>query len=259
MRLVTWNINSIRSREQHLREWIRLRKAPEILCLQETKVQDADFPQALFDELGYEVAFHGQKTYNGVAIASRYPMTDVTKGMGNAAVDHEARVIAATIEGMRVVNVYIPNGSVPQSEKYVWKFEFLKAFEQYIATERKTYDKLIVVGDFNIAPEEIDVWDASRFEGHIMFTEAERAWMQKFSATMTDVYRALNGEKREYSWYDYRTNALVGNRGWRIDFICASDALVPHCEACVIDLEPRTWEKPSDHCPVVVKVGEEKK
>ena len=256
MRIASWNVNSIRSRADHLQRWLTLRKLPEILCLQETKVQDNDFPEDIFEKYEYSVVYHGQKTYNGVAIASKYEIQEVSHGMENAEVDGEARVIAATIEGVRIINVYVPNGSMPQSEKYVWKFQFLKAFEEYIAKELATYKEVVIVGDFNIAPEEIDVWNPEMFQGHIMFTEAERNWFSSFQRkyNLHDTFRVLHPEAKEYSWFDYRTKAFLAKRGWRIDFALVTPSIMQKVEGAVIDYEPRGWEKPSDHCPIVIKL-----
>lgn len=254
MRICSWNVNSIRSRKDHVQQWLRLRKLPEIVCFQETKVQDSDFPLSLFEELGYNVEFYGQKAYNGVCIASPYNITDVIKGTGNKQVDEQARVITATIEGIRVINTYIPNGSSPDSDKYVYKFEFLKAFESFVKEQIKKYSDVVVVGDFNIAPQDIDVWDASRFEGHIMFTDAEKGWLKKIiDLGLRDVFREIHPNTIVYSWYDYITKAFDYGRGWRIDFIFATQGI--YFNACVIDQEPRAWDKPSDHCPVVGKIS----
>jgi exodeoxyribonuclease-3 len=236
-------------------QWLSLRKMPEVVCLQETKVLDEVFPFEVYRELGYHVEVHGQKTYNGVAFLSRYPLEEVTRGMENAMVDKEARVIAATINGVRIVNVYVPNGSSPASEKYIWKFEFLQAFKKYLHETLKQYDDALVVGDFNIAPEPLDIYDASYFKGHIMYTDKERALFQEIlKLGLVDVFRAQHPDAPEFTWYDYRTQAFIGKRGWRIDFALASKKFFPKIEASALDQEPRGWEKASDHCPVVVKV-----
>jgi len=256
-RLATWNVNSVRSRHDHLIQWLTLRKFPEIVCLQETKVVNDDFPRQELESLGYQVTLNGQKSYNGVAILSRFEMKDVQIGMGNPAVDKEARVISATIEGVRIVNVYVPNGQMPQSEKYIWKFEFLKAFIKYLQQAIKDFEKVIVCGDLNIAFEPIDVWAPDAFKGSIMFTDQERKVLGDiFKLGLKDSFRILNPEAHEFSWFDYMSMAFQANRGWRIDYILATKSALDLIEACKIDPEPRGWEKPSDHCPVVIKVIE---
>lgn len=253
MRITTWNVNSLRKRQEHLDRWLRLRKLPEVVCLQETKVQNEQFPTDIFTALGYEVVYHGQKTYNGVCIASRFPLHDVVMGGGSEVLDREARIISATIEDIRIINVYVPNGSVPQSDKYIFKFEFLKALLAFIKQEQMKYEKVILVGDINIAHQELDVWNSELFDGHIMYTQAERNWLSSFlQSGFVDVYRNLHPDERGYSWYDYITQAFQYGRGWRIDYIFASPQLMSAIHDCVIDQEPRSWDTPSDHCPVVV-------
>lgn len=255
MRIVTWNVNSIRSRIEQLEKWIKLRKYPEIICLQETKVQDFEFPKEAIETLGYKVVFHGQKAYNGVCILSKYKIKNIMVGVGNSKIDHEARVISCEIEGVQIINVYIPNGQMPQSDKYVWKFEFLKAFEKYVKNNFNLNKKLLICGDINIAHTQMDIWDAELYNGHIMFTEAERGWLTSFlSNGFNDVYRKLKGDKKEFSWFDYRTAAFNTGRGWRIDYFLVNDVLMQEIEDCAIDTVPRSWDKPSDHCPVVIKL-----
>lgn len=254
LRLATWNVNSVRSRHDHLIQWLSLRKFPEVVCLQETKVIDVDFPRAELESLGYQVAIHGQKSYNGVAILSKFPMSDILIGVGMPNIDKEARVISATIEGIRVINVYVPNGQMPQSDKYIWKFEFLNALKKFIQQAIKEHEKVIVCGDLNIAFAPIDVWAPDAFKGAIMFTDQERKVLGDiFKLGLKDVFRNLNPELHQFSWFDYMSMAFQANRGWRIDYILATESAFKNIEACKIDQLPREWEKPSDHCPVLIK------
>lgn len=255
MRIVTWNVNSIRSRLEHLEKWITLRKNPEIICLQETKVQNNDFPKDAIESLGYKVVFNGQKSYNGVCILAKSQISDVKIGIGVPKIDQETRVISGVIEGLQIVNVYIPNGQMPNSDKYVWKFEFLKAFTEFINTNFDHKKPLLICGDINIAHTNLDVWDPELYKGHIMFTEAEKNWLTNFlNIGFTDVFRKLKGDKKDFSWYDYRSAGFQTGKGWRIDYFLVNDQLLEMIEDCVIDQEPRGWDTPSDHCPVVIKL-----
>lgn len=253
-RLATWNVNSLRMRLDQLGRWFELRNFPEIVCLQETKVEDNKFPLEVLQKIGYEAVFHGQKSYNGVAILSRLPISDVRFGTGNKEVDKEARVISATIGGIRVVNAYVPNGQAPQSEKYIWKFEFYRELKNFLKKALLENSKVAVCGDFNIAPGDLDVWNPNIFKGAIMFTDQERKiFKDVLDLGFVDLYRTFNPEGREYSWFDYVSFGWQRMRGWRIDFILSSPELAKHAVGCKIDCEPRGWEKPSDHCPVVAK------
>jgi len=255
IRVATWNVNSIRMRHDHLLRWLELRKYPEIVCLQETKVVDADFPRAELEKLGYQIVINGQKSYNGVCILSKFPIANVTKGFDDPILMKESRVITAEIEGLMIVNVYIPNGEMAQSEKYIWKFEFLKALEKQLGIMADQNKPVLVCGDFNIAPEDVDVWGAEMMKGLIMFTDQERNWLRKqLKSGWTDLFRKFETGPGFYSWFDYRTLAYDANRGWRIDFLIANKALEGKVVGCKIDREPRGWEKPSDHCPVVAKI-----
>ena len=254
MRLATWNVNSLNVRLPHVLDW--LEKNPvEVLCLQETKQQDADFPQAELLAAGYHAAFSGQKTYNGVAILSRVPLEEVQAGIPNFD-DEQKRVIAATINGIRVVCVYIPNGQAVDSDKYYYKLGWLSALREWLRGELQRYPKLVLLGDYNIAPEDRDVHDPVVWQGNILVSEAERIQYQNLvKLGLHDSFRLFEQADKAYTWWDYRMMAFRRNHGVRIDHILISEALVPSCKSCVIDREPRKRDRPSDHTPVVVELA----
>ena len=254
MRLATWNVNSLKVRLPHVLDW--LEKNPvEVLCLQETKQQDADFPQAELLAAGYHAAFSGQKTYNGVAILSRVPLEEVQAGIPNFD-DEQKRVIAATINGIRVVCVYIPNGQAVDSDKYYYKLGWLSALREWLREELQRYPKLVLLGDYNIAPEDRDVHDPVVWQGNILVSEAERIQYQNLvKLGLHDSFRLFEQADKAYTWWDYRMMAFRRNHGVRIDHILISEPLVPLCKSCVIDREPRKRDRPSDHTPVVVELA----
>lgn len=252
MKIATWNVNSLRVRMAHLQPWVR-EHAPDLVCLQETKIVDADFPCDPCKELGYEVIFNGQKTYNGVAILSRTPAQDVEHGMRGYD-DAQRRVIAATYDGVRVVNAYVPNGSAVGSDKYQYKLHWLQRFHDYLADALQRYPQLVVVGDFNIAPEDRDVHDPQAWVGSVLVSEDERrAFRALLDLGLVDLFRRFETEAGHFSWWDYRLAAFRRNMGLRIDHILSSAALAPRCTACFIDSAPRRLERPSDHAPVVAE------
>ena len=245
MKIATWNVNSLKVRLPHLLEWLGANPV-DVICLQETKQQDADFPQAALQAAGYHSAFCGQKTYNGVAILSRAPL-------GN--VDEQKRVIAATINGLRVVCVYIPNGQSIDSDKYQYKLKWLAALHDWLAEELKQYPKLALLGDYNIAPEDRDLYDPVGWAGNVLVSEPERtAFQNLLQLGLRDSFRLFEQAEKSYSWWDYRMMAFRRNRGLRIDHILLSEALVAHCTSCVIDKAPRKLERPSDHTPVIAEI-----
>jgi len=250
MNIVTWNVNSLNVRLPHVLHYLEAHQ-PDILALQETKLPDERFPQAEIEATGYRVCFSGQKTYNGVAILSQSPATDVTAGIPDFD-DPQRRLLAATANGVRILDVYIPNGQEVGSEKYEYKFQWFAAFEAFLKQELKVHEKLIVLGDFNIAPGDIDIHDPKRWKGKIMCSDAERKQFRNFlDLGLTDTVRVLYPEEGMYSWWDYRLNAFRRGWGLRIDHVLATSAMEPRT-ACV-HADERGRERPSDHAPVWVE------
>lgn len=263
MRIASWNVNSVRTRLDQVLAWLE-QQQPEVLCLQETKVADELFPHGAFEQLGYSCAISGQKAYNGVALISRLPMDDVQVGF-TALLPHDAeasglseqkRVISALIEGVRVLNLYVPNGSSLTSDKYAYKLKWLACLKRYLAVQEQQGDPLCMVGDFNIGPEARDLHDPERLSGGIMASEAERqALSDALSGRLTDVFRVFEPSSGHWSWWDYRSGAWDRDQGWRIDHIYLSEDLVDCATGCVIDKNPRGNIQPSDHAPVVVNLA----
>jgi exodeoxyribonuclease-3 len=252
MKIATWNVNSIRVRLPQVLEWLK-KENPDVLCLQETKITDEDFPVAAFHDIGYQAVYAGQKTYNGVATLSRTSAEKIITSLPNAD-GVQKRLLASTIDGVRVVNVYVPNGEEVGSEKYSYKLSWLAALEKYLAEELKAHPKLALLGDYNIAPEERDVHDPKRWEGHVLFSEQERiAFQGLFRLGLQDVFRKFDQPDKCFSWWDYRAGAFPRNHGLRIDHILCSAVLASECRGCRIDIEPRKHERPSDHAPVVAE------
>jgi exodeoxyribonuclease-3 len=244
----TWNVNSLRVRLPQLLDW-HAANPIDVLALQETKLPDADFPRAELAALGWTLAFSGQKTYNGVAILARSPITDMVTDLPGID-DPQRRLLAATIGGVRLINVYVPNGQSVGSEKYVYKLAWLAAFEAYLRGEIARHPRLLVMGDFNIAPDDRDVHDPAAWDGSVLVSEPERAALGRLIALgVEDVFRRFEQPAASYSWWDYRQGAYRRNHGLRIDLILATCALAAQCRLCRIDREPRTWERPSDHAP----------
>ena len=259
MKIATWNVNSIRSRQQIAIDWLEEHKV-DVLCLQETKVQDKDFPQSPFAELGYNIYISGQKSYNGVAIFSLKPMTEVSSGfsavVGEAAADFEAqkRVISGVVDGVRIVNLYVPNGSAIASEKYEYKLNWLKILQTYLQTLQTRGQEICVCGDFNIALEDKDIYTSKGREKHIMSSPIEReALKQILELGFQDAFRKFTDDGEHYSWWDYRSGGFTRNRGWRIDHHYLTQNLYQQATKCWIDVEPRKLVKPSDHAPVIVE------
>jgi exodeoxyribonuclease-3 len=252
MKIVSWNVNSLRVRLQHVLDWLEDNR-PDVLCLQETKVQDENFPTAELQEAGYHSIVNGQRTYNGVAILSRKKPGDVLTEFGNVDTEQK-RTIAASFGSVRVVNVYVPNGSEVGSEKYAYKLGWLAGLEEFLAEEMKRYSRLVVVGDFNIAPEDRDVYDPVAWKGAVLCSEPERAALRDIMTLgLDDVFRQFEQEPASFSWWDYRAAGFRRNNGLRIDLVLASADMVKRCSACYVDKAPRALERPSDHAPVVAQ------
>jgi len=292
MKLATWNVNSLKVRLPHVLDWLAANPI-DVLCLQETKQQDSDFPQAELQAAGYHSVFSGQKTYNGVAILSRAPASDVQMGIPNFE-DEQKRVIAATFHSdpiakvkqggdeqttqtvqlarpgvseeanavspmqsdrIRVVCVYVPNGQAVDSDKYYYKLGWLNALCNWLKEELTRYPKLVVLGDYNIAPEDRDVHDPVLWQGNVLVSEAERIHFQNLiKLGLHDSFRLFEQAEKSFTWWDYRMMAFRRNHGVRIDHILISEPLVAQCKSCVIDKAPRKLERPSDHTPVVVEL-----
>lgn len=252
MKIATWNVNSLKVRLEHVQSWLQDNQ-PDVLCLQETKTEDVNFPLAQLQQAGYHIVLSGQKTYNGVAIISKNAATDVQYGMPNFD-DPQKRVIAATINGVRVVCVYIPNGESPESDKYQYKLAWLEALKNWLKEEMQRHPKLALLGDYNIAPEDRDVHDPVAWVGKILVSEPERnVFKQLQQLGLRDAFRLFEQPEKSYSWWDYRMMGFRRNHGMRIDHIMLSDAL--NCTACNIDKTPRKLERPSDHTPVWAEVS----
>ena len=252
MKIATWNVNSLKVRLPHVLDWLAVNQ-PDALCLQETKTEDANFPAEELLQAGYQAVFSGQKTYNGVAILSKGEAQDVVMGIPGYG-DEQKRVIAATIDDVRVVCVYIPNGQSVDSDKYQYKLSWLAALQAWLKEELARYPKLALLGDYNIAPEDRDVYDPQAWQGNVLVSEPERAAFQGLQQLgLRDSFRLFEQPEKAYSWWDYRMMAFRRNMGLRIDHILVSQAL--HCSACTIDKAPRKLERPSDHTPVVAEVA----
>ncbi len=254
MKLATWNVNSLKVRLPQVLQWLQSNPV-DVLCLQETKLTDDKFPVAEIEAAGYQVVFTGQKTYNGVAILSRHPMTDIVKN-NPLFEDEQQRIISATIEGMRIICAYVPNGQAVGTDKYDYKLRWLDALAQWLSNELKQHPGLALLGDYNIAPADADVHDPVAWAGQVLCSDAERAAFQRLIALqLKDAFRLFPQADKLYSWWDYRQMAFRRNRGVRIDHILLSPPLAERCTACEIDKLPRKWEQPSDHTPVVATLA----
>ncbi|NOX68160.1 MAG: exodeoxyribonuclease III [Gammaproteobacteria bacterium] len=252
MKIATWNVNSLNVRLGHVREWLRS-ASPDVLVLQEIKQVTEAFDSEAFAEDGYQSIASGQKTYNGVAIASRQPPTDPLTDFPGFD-DPQRRILATTIDGVRVINLYIPNGQSVGSEKYQYKLEWLAALKEFLTTELKAHEYLVVLGDFNIAPDDRDVHNPEQWGEGILCSPAERRALRDIIGLgLVDVFRQFDQKEKVFSWWDYRAAGFRRNAGLRIDLILASTALAEKCSACYVDREPRTWERPSDHTPVIAE------
>jgi exodeoxyribonuclease III len=250
LRIATWNVNSLRVRLPQVLGWLE-RVPVDVLAMQETKLTDPDFPHAEFQALGYQALCSGQKTYNGVALLSRLPMTGVLTDIPGFE-DPARRVLAASTGALRVVNLYVPNGQTVDSDKYHYKLRWLEALAGWLRTELGGAGRLVVLGDFNIAPEDRDVHDPAAWAGSVHVSEPERAALRRLLGLgLIDVYRCFEQPPETFSWWDYRMGAFRRNLGLRIDLVLARQELAAACTACAIDREPRRAERPSDHAPVI--------
>jgi exodeoxyribonuclease III len=252
MKIATWNVNSLTVRLPHVLDWVKTAR-PDVLAMQEIKLLTEVFPLESFTEIGYHAIASGQKTYNGVATLSRElaadPVTDIPDFE-----DPQRRVLVTTIEGVRVVNLYVPNGQRLGSLKYEYKLNWLAALRDYLAVEMSVHEHLVVLGDFNIAPADPDVYDPVKWGEDIHCSPAERAALKELlKLGLIDVFREFEQPEKSFSWWDYRAGRFRRNAGLRIDLILASPALAARCTASYIDREPRGWERPSDHAPVIAE------
>lgn len=253
MLIATWNVNSIRARESRLLDWLAQRK-PDVVCLQELKVADEEFPADQLESAGYHSAVCGQKTYNGVALLSRIQPKEIQRGFGDSRFDDQARLIAATIRGYRVVSAYVPNGDVVGSEKYEYKTDWLAALRDYLHERNLPKEKLILCGDLNIAPAEIDVAQPELWGGSVLcHAEMQDEFQQLLDAGLTDVFRMHHPDDAQYSWWDYRGLAFPRNNGLRIDHVLATQPAAKRCTDAWIDRDARKGKKPSDHAPVLAE------
>ncbi|NER83631.1 MAG: exodeoxyribonuclease III [Leptolyngbya sp. SIO1D8] len=261
MQIATWNVNSVRTRLNHVVDWLTANPV-DVLCLQETKVVDQDFPLEPLESLDYQVYISGQKAYNGVAMLSREPLEQVSMGftpiVGAETVgdlDEQKRVITGVLDEVRLINLYVPNGSSVGSEKYDYKLRWLGVLRTYLETLLADHEALLVCGDFNIALEDRDIHDPEGKETHIMSSPKERETLKDIlSLGLKDAFRKFTEEGGHFSWWDYRAASFRRNRGWRIDHHYLSPALYDRATSCTIDIEPRKLEKPSDHTPVIVEI-----
>jgi exodeoxyribonuclease-3 len=254
MKLAAWNVNSLKVRLPQLLDFLTTRQ-PDVVCLQETKLEDANFPKAEIEAAGYQVAFSGQKTYNGVAILSRIPLTDIQAGIPGFD-DEQKRVLAATINGLRIVCVYIPNGQSVDSDKYQYKLKWLNALTGWLKEELTRHPKLALLGDYNIAPEDRDVHDPAAWKDQVLCSEPERDAFRKLLALgLKDSFRLFEQPEKSFSWWDYRMMGFRRNHGLRIDHILLSEALAVVCVESLIDRDMRKLERPSDHAPVIVVIN----
>jgi len=252
MKLAAWNVNSLKVRLPQLLDWLA-QAQPDVVCLQELKLEDAKFPRAEIQAAGYHAAFSGQKTYNGVAILARGALADVQAGIPGFADDHK-RVIAATVDGVRAVCVYCPNGQSVGSDKYAYKLRWFSALRDYLAVELQRHPQLAVAGDFNVAPEDRDVHDPKAWEGQVHVSEPERAaWRALTELGLKDSFRLFEQPEKIFSWWDYRMMGFRRNAGLRIDHVLLSAPLAARCKSSAVDKAPRKLERPSDHAPVVAE------
>ena len=252
MKIVSWNVNSLRVRQEQVEDWLK-KNQPDVLAIQETKMTDDVFPHEAFTELGYHSLYSGQKTYNGVAILSKVPGEDIVTDIPLLD-DPQRRILAATFDGVRVLNLYVVNGSEVGSDKYAYKLDWLEKVYQYVVEDSKKYQDYIILGDFNIAPEDGDVHDPKEWENKILCSDAEREALNKLlDLGFSDSFRLFEQDENVFSWWDYRGAGFRRNIGLRIDLVLASDALVDTCQASYIDYEPRKLDRPSDHAPAVAE------
>ncbi|MEJ7848118.1 MAG: exodeoxyribonuclease III [Pyrinomonadaceae bacterium] len=251
MKVATWNINSVNARIEHVLEWCE-KNQPDVLCLQETKCVDEKFPHQQLRSIGFpHIAFHGEKSYNGVAIISKYPIGDLQKKFSDDNETAPRRLIAATVGGIRIVNVYVPHGTKLGTDKFTFKLDWLARLRKSFDDSFELNDYVLLCGDLNVAPHELDVWKPSLWKDKMHFTKPERDAIQHVKRWgFVDLFRQINNEEKKFSWWDYFHHSFEKDRGLRIDHIWASPPLAEACTDCWIDTAPRALEKPSDHAPV---------
>ncbi|KFA89899.1 exodeoxyribonuclease III [Archangium violaceum] len=250
MKITAWNVNSVRARKDRLVDWLKSAQ-PDVVCLQELKCQDAEFPMEAVREVGYHAVVHGQKTYNGVGILAKTEPTDVVRGLSDGVDDTHARLIAATVNGVRVVSAYAPNGQSVGSEQYEYKLQWYERLRRYLDTRHEPGEPLVLCGDWNVAPADIDVWDPALWQGQTLCTDKERKALEHLCAFgLTDTFRKLYPAEQKFSWWDYRMLAFPKNQGLRIDHIFATAPLVEKLVAAGVDRDARKGKQPSDHAPV---------
>jgi exodeoxyribonuclease-3 len=255
MKIATWNVNSLKVRLSQVLDWLAASQ-PCVLCLQETKLEDAQFPWAELNRAGYHAVFSGQKTYNGVAIVSKAEPGEVTYGLPDFA-DPQKRLIAATVQGVRVVCLYVPNGQSVGSEKYQYKLAWLAALQAWLKQELLRHPRLALLGDYNVAPEDRDVHDPKAWEGNVLVSPPERAAFREIERLgLHDSFRRFEQPEKSFTWWDYRMMAFRRNMGLRIDHILLSEPLAKTCTGCTIDRAPRKLDRPSDHTPVVAELAD---
>ena len=252
MKIATWNVNSLNVRLPHVLDWLADNQ-PDVLCLQETKQEDTKFPAEAIRAAGYEVAFSGQKTYNGVALLSKQPLQAVQMGIPGFD-DEQKRVVAATVDETRIICAYIPNGQSLDSDKYAYKLRWLEALTHWLKQEQAQYSKLALLGDYNIAPEDRDTHDPAAVDQVLVSDEVRAYFTQWAQSGLKDAFRLFPQEEKSFSWWDYRMAGFRRNLGLRIDHILLSEPLAATCSACWIDKAPRKLERPSDHTPVVAEI-----
>jgi len=255
MKIASWNVNSLNVRMPHLTNWLAA-AAPDVVALQETKLEDSKFPVEAISALGYRSVFAGQKTYNGVAILARGELQDARSDV-DGLVDPQRRILAATVDGVRIVNLYVVNGQQVGSEKFAYKLDWLGKMRDFLTAELQRFPQLVVLGDFNIAPADADVHDPAAWHEQVLCSTPERdAFKALLELGLHDTFRLFESGAGHYTWWDYRQGAFRRNLGLRIDLILASEALRPRCRAAGIDRAPRTLERPSDHTPVFLELAD---
>jgi exodeoxyribonuclease III len=253
MKIATWNVNSLRVRLPHLLDWLAA-NSPDAMCLQETKCEDATFPAGELAQAGYCSIHHGQRTYNGVAILARNAAGEVCRGIPEFA-DEQSRVIAAEVDGILIVSVYVPNGQSVGSDKYAYKLRWFEALAAWLEAELAKRPRIAVLGDFNVAPEDRDVHDPQAWAGQVLFSEPERSALRRLvDIGFVDSFRLFEQPEKSFSWWDYRMGAFRRNMGLRIDHVLLSPELARACRSCTIDAAPRRLERPSDHAPLMCEI-----
>lgn len=254
MKITSWNVNSIRARLGHVLDWAE-ENQPDLLCLQETKVHDEVFPLEMFGDKGWTVHLNGQRTYNGVALISKDPVTDILTDTGVDVLDEQKRIIAGTINGVRVYNLYVPNGKEVGSPSFEFKEAWYKAFTKFLHDNHSPDEKIVICGDFNISPEDIDTHDPEKWRGKVLFSDQEHTWLKALmDFGLTDTFRHLYPEEQAFSWWDYRAGGFPRNHGMRIDLQLVTKPLLNQLKAVTMDKDERAKERPSDHIPVTLEL-----